>query len=135
MSKYFTLDEMRCKGDSPESIAEYGGACGCNFSLPVNGMNERLMEVLDAIRETIGVPITVNCGYRCQIHNNMIPGSVPNSQHVLGIGADITYDGIDVDYLAGVAKCCGADGVGYYWSQGFVHVDTRGYPATWTEND
>ena len=32
---------------------------------------------------------------------------MPNSQHVEGTAADITYDDIDVDYLAQIAEECG----------------------------
>lgn len=124
MSKYFSDCEFACHH------------CG---QLPANGMDPNLLIVLDTIREIIGKPITVNSGYRCEYWNHEV-GGVLNSQHVLGIAADLTYDGIDVDYLADVAERAlnfyGFEGgVGKYWSQGFVHVDTRGYTARWTEND
>ena len=123
MSKYFNESELSCNGPECAGLNNVG-----------IGINPRLMSVLDAIRERIGKPITVNSGYRCPIHNANV-GGVPNSQHVDGTAADLTYDGIDVDYLAQVAEECGADGIGKYWSQGFVHIDTRGYEARWTEND
>ena len=74
-------------------------------------IDKRLVDVLDAIRERIGKPIEVLSGYRCPIHNEEV-GGVPNSQHVEGTAADITYDGINVDYLAEVAEECGADALG-----------------------
>lgn len=119
MSKFFSDEEM---------------SCNCCGSVPEGGFPSRLYKLLDDIREKIGQPITVLSGYRCEIRNSEC-GGVKNSQHLLGTAADLTYDGIDVDYLAQVAEECGADGIGKYWSQGFVHVDTRGYEATWTEND
>jgi uncharacterized protein YcbK (DUF882 family) len=123
MSKYFNESELACNGVECEGLNNVG-----------NGIDPRLFDVLDAIRERIGQPIYVNSGYRCPVHNRNV-GGVPNSQHVDGTAADITYDGIDVDYLAQVAEECGADGIGRYWSQSFVHVDTRGSWARWTEND
>lgn len=117
MSKYFTEDEFRCH------------CCG---GLPDGGIDTRLLNVLDNIRESLGVPVTVLSGYRCPV-NNAACGGVKNSQHLLGIAADLTYDNINVDALAQIAEDCGADGIGKYWSQGFVHVDTRGYAARWTE--
>ena len=117
MSKYFTEDEFRCH---------------CCQGLPEGGIDQRLIETLDIIREALGAPLTVLSGYRCPSHNAEV-GGVPNSQHVDGTAADLTYDGIDVDELAQIAEDCGADGIGKYWSQGFVHVDTRGYAARWTE--
>ena len=97
-------------------------------------IDKRLVDVLDAIRERIGKPIEVLSGYRCLEHNAEVRG-VSNSQHVLGTAADITYDGIDVDYLAQVAEECGADGIGCYYHQDFVHVDVRGYEARWNDLD
>lgn len=97
-------------------------------------IDKRLVDVLDAIRERLGVPLYINSGYRCPEHNAEV-GGVSNSQHVLGTAADITYDGIDVDYLAQVAEECGADGIGKYYHQDFVHVDVRGYAARWNDLD
>ena len=123
MSKFFNESELACSGSECEGLNNVG-----------NGIDERLMTVLDAIRERIGQPIYINSGYRCPVHNANV-GGVPKSQHVDGTAADLTYDGIDVDYLAQVAEECGADGIGKYWSQGFCHIDVRGYSARWTEND
>jgi uncharacterized protein YcbK (DUF882 family) len=123
MSKFFKGTEFACNGPECEGLINVG-----------NGISPRLMNVLDAIRERIGQPIYINSGYRCPVHNKEV-GGVTNSQHVDGTAADLNYDGIDVDYLAQVAEECGADGIGKYWSQGFVHVDVRGYAARWSEND
>lgn len=103
-------------------------------------IDKRLVDVLDAIRERIGQPIEVLSGYRCHEHNAEV-GGVPNSQHVLGTAADITYDGIDVDYLANLAEECASEvlgegiGIGRYYYQDFVHVDVRGYDARWNDLD
>ena len=119
-SKYFSDEELACK------------CCG---QLPDGGMDPRLLDVLDAMREEIGDPLTLSCAYRCPTHNAEV-GGVPNSQHVQGCAADVLLpDGMTVDELAELAERCGADGIGRYWSQGFVHVDTRGEWARWTEND
>ena len=119
-SKYFSVEELACK------------CCG---QLPDDGMDPRLLDVLDAMREEIGAPLTLSCAYRCPAHNAEV-GGVPNSQHVQGCAADVLLpDDMTVDELAELAERCGADGIGRYWSQGFVHVDTRGEWARWTEND
>ena len=34
-----------------------------------------------------------------------------------------------------VAEECGADGIGKYYYQDFVHVDVRGYEARWSDMD
>lgn len=115
-------------------------ACSCHrHEVDENGNNKldhiidkRLVDLLDRIRERLGVPLTVTSGYRCPEHNAEV-GGVSNSQHVEGTAADITCDGIDVDYLASIAEECGADGIGCYYYQGFVHVDVRGYDARWND--
>ena len=52
-------------------------------------IDPRLIELLEDLRAKAGVPIHVNCGYRCPSHNAEV-GGVPNSQHVLGTAADTT---------------------------------------------
>ena len=126
---------------------DYEFACGCHrHEVDENGHNKldhiidkRLVDLLDAIRERLGVPLTVTSGYRCEEHNEEV-GGVSNSQHVLGTAADITYDDVDVEYLAEVAEACGQElgiegGIGTYYYQGFVHVDVRGYAARWNDLD
>ena len=116
MAKYFSDKEFKCN---------------CCSKLPEGGMDERLINVLDAVREVVGVPLVVTSGYRCPSHNAAV-GGVPNSQHVQGIAADIAVpDGMSVDYLADIAERCGADGIGRYYEDRFVHIDTRGYEANW----
>ena len=115
-SKYFATAEM---------------VCSCCGRLPDNGMDPRLIEVLDSIRESVNVPLVLSCAYRCPEHNAEV-GGVPNSQHVQGCAADILVpDGMTVDEMADIAEQCGADGIGRYYDQGFVHVDTRGETARW----
>ena len=45
--------------------------------------------VLDPLREAVGVPITVTSGYRCPLLNRAIGGAA-TSQHTKGEAADIT---------------------------------------------
>jgi uncharacterized protein YcbK (DUF882 family) len=115
-SKYFTDEELVCK------------CCG---KLPPNGIDPNLLTVLDAIRESVGSPVSLSCAYRCPAHNAEV-GGVPDSQHVQGCAADVLLpDGWNVDQLAELAEKCGADGIGRYYNNEFVHVDTRGYAARW----
>lgn len=125
IGKYFDEHEFACHCDRHGVDAE-------GHPILDHIIDKRLVDVLDRIRERLGVPITVNSGYRCPEHNAEV-GGVPDSQHVLGTAADITYDGVDVDYLAEIAEECGADGIGKYYHQDFVHVDVRGYAARWDD--
>lgn len=108
-AKYFTTEELACK------------CCG---QVPEQGIDPKLLELLDEIRETAGVPINVNCAYRCPSHNAEV-GGVVNSQHVDGTAADLDASSIGVEALAQIAEACGADGVGRYFDDEFVHVDVR----------
>lgn len=125
IGKYFDEHEFACHCDRHGVDAE-------GHPILDHIIDKRLVDVLDRIRERLGVPITVNSGYRCPEHNAEV-GGVSDSQHVLGTAADITYDGIDVDYLAEIAEECGADGIGKYYYQDFVHIDVRGYAARWDD--
>lgn len=111
-----------------EGVAKYFKkselTCNCCDQLPDQGISPKLLELLDEIRESAGVPINVNCAYRCPSHNAEV-GGVPNSQHVDGTAADLDATGIGVEELAQIAEACGADGVGRYFDDGFVHVDVR----------
>jgi hypothetical protein len=59
---------------------------GCEENL------EALMDnVLDPARRKLGMPITVNSGFRCTVHNKTV-GGVYNSQHVSGQAADVSCE-------------------------------------------
>lgn len=88
--KHFTPMEMRCPC----------GKCGGFPKEP----EEKLMHILDDIREHFGVPVTIvplppnnphagGSGVRCQAYNDSLSGSVPNSRHVQGKAADIIVRG------------------------------------------
>lgn len=109
MYKYFKKEDFACK------------CCG---EYPENGMNDILLNKLDYLRELLGVPIYISCGYRCPSHNAEV-GGVLNSQHVLGNAADIYTDNLSVDDLADTAAKIGFDGIGRYYDSEFVHVDVR----------
>jgi len=96
-------------------------ACHCCGKLPDNGMDHKLIDVLNeaGIR-----PDEVNCGYRCPKHNAEV-GGVSNSQHIDGTAADIDAARFGVEELAHKFELLNADGVGRYFDDNFVHVDVR----------
>lgn len=73
-------------------------------------------------------------GYRSPETNNMLrkrsKGVAKNSFHMKGCAVDIKLPG-HLRELRNLAKSYQKGGVGYYPKSGFVHVDTRGYPAYW----
>lgn len=102
-------------------------SCHCCGELPPNGMDPRLIDVLNKI----GVrPEEINSAYRCPAHNAEV-GGVPDSQHVAGTAADVDATRWGVEGLALLAEQAGADGIGKYEGDGFVHIDTRGEEARW----
>lgn len=111
-SKFFSKAETQCH-------------CGCGG----NVINPLLLQKLDQLRDMIGGPLELSCAYRCPKHNSEIPGSVPNSQHVLGNAADVLVPNYGhcntAEQLAWYAQEIGFDGIGIYPESGFVHVDVR----------
>ena len=93
-------------------------------------VDPKLIALLERLRAKAGVPVHVNCGYRCPKHNAEV-GGVPNSQHVEGTAADITIPQISFERAAQLVKGLPFDGTGFYPPLGqggawFIHVDTRG---------
>lgn len=82
--KYFTLKEMISSNTAKEKNIDNTPT----WSIVLN-LLELVQNVLDPLREAYKKPITVNSGYRC-IELNRAVGSKDNSQHVLGLAADIT---------------------------------------------
>lgn len=106
VSKYFAANEVCCH------------CCGRQGATP------ELLQFLDDLREAIGRPLYVTSVYRCPTHNAEV-GGVPNSQHTQGTAADTYCDGLSIDELADIGVRLGADGVGRYYGQQFVHFDVR----------
>jgi len=123
ISKHFDTSEATCR-------------CGCGQTI----INPALVGLLEAIRARYDAPIMVESWNRCEEWNEVCKG-VLNSYHVQGLAADIYVIGYtDLNVLAKTAEEVGADGVGIYWGQGFVHVDMRSFAeipgesgARWTE--
>lgn len=121
LSKNFSKSEFDCK-------------CGCE--MPDNILNniKELAYQLQRLRDKFNKPIKINSAYRCESHNKAIGGS-KNSQHKLGLAADIVvkdktpdevYDFINkLQNLNMITK----GGLGRYNT--FTHFDVRGYIARW----
>ena len=107
MSKHFEKEELaRC-------FRANGARCReCPLRQPADklpdGVEENLEalaeQVLEPARHRLGRPITVNSGYRCQVHNKTV-GGVANSQHVRGEAADICCE--DNERLAEIIESNG----------------------------
>jgi len=97
LSEHFTLEELT---DSYTAVRK-----GVDNTAPTSviGNLKRLADVLEQIREVVGVSIIVNCGYRCNALNRIVGGAV-NSAHVRGLAADIVAKGMTAKELAVVIE-------------------------------
>lgn len=78
-----------------------------------------LMAKLELVRLYLNEPITINSGYRCEIHNKNV-GGAKNSLHLKGKAVDIRAKN-QKELIRIVEKVFTNGGIGYYKS--FIHVD------------
>ena len=120
------VDIPKSNGNGGKHFDASEFTCHCCGS---GSVEPRLIELLERLREKAGVPIHINCGYRCPKHNAEV-GGVPNSQHVEGTAADIYIPQISFDKAVELVQSLPFDGTGFYppidssglW---FIHVDVR----------
>lgn len=84
--------------------SEFACRC-CGLSVPDPG----LVDLLDRLRDSVGLPVVVTSGTRCQVHNDTIGGS-EKSLHVprhdtggLSYAADIMVPGASLESVYGIA--------------------------------
>ena len=105
-------------------------------AMPISVFNniKILAKQLQVLRDYLGVPISINSGYRSPSHNKKV-GGVKNSQHVLGTASDLSvkgktpkevYNAIEKLIKEGKMK---EGGLGLYNT--FVHYDIRGVKSRW----
>jgi len=104
-------------------------ACNHCGALPPGGMDGELIATLQAIRSHYGVPVIINSGYRCRVHNANV-GGAPNSQHRFGKAADFVVRGVPAPEVFAMLDRDWQGGLGRYAS--FTHIDTRGARARWS---
>ena len=125
LSEHFTLAEL---------IASNKATALRIDNTPAPELLPRLVlvaEMLERIRSTLGVPITVTSSYRCQPLNRAV-GGVTSSDHTQGHAADIIAPGYGTPYeIAKVlAPLVSVLGIGQLILEGiagkrWVHVSTR----------
>ena len=96
-------------------------------------IDQKLVALLQDIRNHFGKAVTINSGYRTVAYNSTVENAAPKSKHTLGLAADIVVSGVDPIDVANYAKSIGVLGVGYYNEENhhFVHVDTRTKKFHW----
>ena len=113
----------------PEAMAKIKRFMRCLLTGREMEIPARLIEIIDALQDRHGGrTVTVICGYRSPELNGALAsasgGVASKSLHVKGRAADIKIEGVRTYALRDSAKALRAGGVGYYPSDGFVHVDT-----------
>ena len=66
-------------------VSEFMCKCGCGKS----GIDQRVVNMCQTIRDALGVPVRVNSGCRCEKHNAAV-GGVKGSKHTKGKAADLS---------------------------------------------
>lgn len=119
------------KNFNKEEFDSKDGAC-----MPNNVLNNivELVKNVQIIRDYVGVPLTINSGYRSPAHNKSV-GGVANSYHVQGKASDLSSSKITPKKLYDSILKLIADGKIYNGGVGlyntFVHYDIGGKGRRW----
>lgn len=94
-------------------------------------VDEKLLTLLENIRNHTGKPVHINSGYRSPEYNATLKNASPRSQHCNGKAADIWVEGVTPKQIADIAECYlgSSGGIGIYKT--FTHVDVRTSCVRW----
>ena len=113
LSKNFKVSEFKCNDGSDTVL-----------------ISDKLVDLLQNIRNHFGAAVTINSAYRTESYNKKIGGAT-KSQHVNGTAADIVVKGATplevAQYVEHIMPDSG--GIGVY--QSFTHVDVRANRSRW----
>lgn len=123
-------EEQRARRVAPVSPEEWHHFSVGEFACPCCGrakISYPFVGLLDQARELVGVPFRVTSGYRCQAHNKQVGGS-PDSEHLIGLAADILVPDSETRFLiVSAALQVGIRRIGVHGS--FVHLGvSRAHP-------
>lgn len=126
---------FNAKGWDDQGLAEINHGLRDWRTGEVFDIDRKLIALLTELRDTLDVaaqkPFDLISGFRSSATNNGLrkaggahTGVATKSQHMLGKATDIALPGIPLDRLRAAARAAGKGGVGFYPTDGFVHVDT-----------
>lgn len=122
----FPAGQWRWPNFSPEEIASNRFING--NSGPVEKaelvVDERSMDMLQALRTKLGKPLVLNSAFRSETYNRQIGGTT-NSFHVKGMAFDVSMLNHDPEAFEAAAIAVGFRGIGHYPHSNFMHIDTR----------
>lgn len=115
LTQNFKVKEFACKDGSDKIL-----------------IDDRLVELLQKLRNYTGKPINIISGYRSESYNIQCGGAT-SSNHLLGKAADVYCKDISPEIIATWAEFNGAGGIGLYLDRQlpFVHIDTREKKYRW----
>jgi len=127
---FFTYFEFVCKCDAC-IVEQVGGVSDTEWFLTPEFKS--FMSVLMALRIACGFPFTINSGYRCPDHNNMISSTGLDGPHTKG-AADISVS-FERAYTLNQLASAQNLGIGPVQkgkhSSRYMHIDNQG-PRLWT---
>lgn len=113
--RYFRSEEFLCK-------------CGCGRVI----IEDKLVVLLDALRDYIQKPVIITSAYRCPYHNRRV-GGVPNSPHVHGLAIDIACTNSEDRFH--IIKFLIGNGIGRIGiAKNYIHFDIdeeKPHPRIW----
>lgn len=94
-------------------------------------VSDKLVQVLQAIRNHFGQPVNITSGFRTAKFNSTLKNASQFSQHLFGLAADIQVSGVSPADVADYAETLlpNTGGIGRYAT--FTHVDVRTTKSRW----
>ena len=115
LTDHFKVKEFKCNDGSNKIL-----------------IDQKLVALLEDLREHFGKPVIITSAYRTTTYNSQIGGAT-DSYHTKGMAADIYIRGVNPLEIAKYAESIGCKGIGLYGD--FVHVDTRTSKSYWKTAD
>lgn len=108
--KYFEKSEFKCR-------------CGGKYC---NGYpaepQEKLVRLLDKVRDHFGKPITISSGVRCKQHNANV-GGVSNSRHLTFRAVDFCVSGLPASLVLPYVQSLSGVRYAYAIDSSYIHMD------------
>lgn len=101
-------------------------------------MNIKLLNLLFTLQgwlrqNNLNDLVWINSGYRSVETNRKTKGAREGSFHVYGMAVDIVVPSLNILQLGNLGRMLKAGGVGYYFHDGFVHLDVGPVGRVWVE--
>ena len=102
----------------------------CNNGADTIKFDWKTVNAAEAARVFFDKPINITSAYRTETYNRQV-GGASSSYHVKGRAMDTYISGVEPSLLAKFYEAYGMKGVGCYYDDRFVHVDSRGIKFFW----